>query len=101
MCVADSGNWKGKQLVSREWIEEMTMPHIPETSIGYAFGYQWWKDTSHDISFMDGHGGQFAFIIPSKELLVLITSFPNTQDDYQITPSEALPYVYRIMDTAH
>jgi len=47
---------------------------------------------------MWGHGGQFAFIVPSKSLVVVMTSIPNTQGKYQILADEALPVVDQIIE---
>jgi len=78
----------------------MTTPHV-EVADYYDIGYYWWVDTSRDIWFMNGHGGQYAFIVPSESLLVVMTSIPNTQGDYQIHPQEALPVVDRIIDACN
>lgn len=96
LCVADTGRWNGQQVIPADWIARMLTPY-GTTSNGYGFGYQWWIDTDRGIPFMSGHGGQFAFIVPHKKLLVVMTAFPNTQDDYQISETEALRVVDRII----
>jgi len=50
---------------------------------------------------MDGHGEQYAFIVPSKELVVVMTAIPNTQGDYQIKENHALEVVYKIMEITY
>ena len=67
-------------------------------SSNYSFGYYWWVNTARNIHFMLGHGGQFAFLIPSESLVIIMTSIPNTQGDYQISADEALPFVDEIID---
>lgn len=96
MCVADSGRANGQQIISAEWITEMTSAQI-EVSDEYAFGYYWWIDPSRNIHFTWGHGGQFAFIVPDHQLIVVMSSIPNTQGDYQIQADEALPVVDEII----
>ncbi|MCW5898581.1 MAG: serine hydrolase [Flavobacteriales bacterium] len=96
LCVADSGRWNGQQVVPEAWIADMLTAH-GTTSSGYGFGHQWWIDTQRGIPFMSGHGGQFAFIVPYKRLLVVMTAFPNTQDAHQISATEALTVVDRII----
>jgi len=98
LCVANNGVWESGQIVSSEWIQDMTNPWIELPDSGYKFGYYWWVDPLRDIHFMWGHGGQFAFIAPSQNLVVVMTSIPNTQGDYEIHPDEALPVVDRIID---
>ncbi len=67
----------------------------------YQFGYYWWLDTKRNIQFTWGHGGQFAFIVPDQDLIVVMTSIPNTQGDYQIQADEALPVVDQIIEACN
>jgi len=97
LCVADSGRYQQQQVIPSQWISQMTSEQV-ETGSDYGFGYFWWLDPSRDIHFMWGHGGQFAFIIPAESLVVVMTSIPNTQGDYQIQADEALPIVDQIID---
>ena len=97
MCVADSGRYHGEQIVSSDWIRKMTSVKT-DTPLGYKFGYYWWIDPARQIHFTWGHGGQFAFIIPSKSLIVVMTSIPNTQGDFQVDADEVMPLIDEIID---
>jgi len=101
LCVADSGKWENEQIIPANWVNEMTTPQAPESEYEYIMGYYWWIDAENDISFMNGHGGQYAFIVPSKELVVVMTAIPNTQGDFQIEAGEALKVVYNIMESCY
>jgi CubicO group peptidase (beta-lactamase class C family) len=94
-CVLDSGIWKGTTIVNKEWIREMTTMRIPDI-YGYQFGYLWWKDESRGMTFMSGHGGQYVCIIPSRNLIVVMTSEVNTQGEFQFG-KEAFNWVDRIV----
>ena len=96
LCVANYGRFNGEQVIPANWIAEMTSPQV-NLSADFDFGYYWWLDTQRDIHFTWGHGGQFAFIVPAHSLVVVITSIPNTQGDYQIQADEALPIVDEII----
>jgi CubicO group peptidase (beta-lactamase class C family) len=100
MFVADSGMANGQQILSADWIREMTSPQY-ETSDPYVAGYYWWIDPSRNIHFTWGHGGQFAFIVPDYDLVIVMTSIPNTQGDYQVVADEALPVVDKIIDACY
>jgi CubicO group peptidase (beta-lactamase class C family) len=97
LCVADGGLYKGERVIGESWLQEMTAEQIAVDD-EYAFGYYWWKDRIRNIHFMWGHGGQFAFIVPEKSLVVVMTSLPNTQGKHQISGDQALEIVYRIID---
>jgi CubicO group peptidase (beta-lactamase class C family) len=91
--VMDEGQWNGEQIVSTTWIAEMTQEKVSsretnETNI--TFGYYWWRDSNRDIEFMRGHGGQYVFINKNKNLMVVITSEPNTQGDFQLSLNQGL-----------
>jgi len=85
--------------VNEDWIHEMTDTQV-ETGGDYQFGYYWWLDIKRDIHFMWGHGGQFAFVVPSKNLVVIATALPNTQGMYQIQADEILPLVDKVIQAS-
>lgn len=101
MCVANGGSYNNQQVISSAWIEQMLSVQVEIPDANYLFGYYWWLDTTRNIQFMWGHGGQFAFIVPDQELLVVMSSIPNTQGDYQIHADEALPVVDQIIEACN
>ncbi len=100
LCVANGGLYKGERVINETWLQEMTTEQVVVDD-DFSFGYYWWIDSSRDIRFMWGHGGQFAFIVPAKNLVVVMTSIPNTQGKHQIMGDQALEIVYRIMDACN
>ena len=97
LCVADSGRFQGEQIIDPDWLKQMT-GEIIVADDDFSFGFYWWINPARNIPFMWGHGGQFAFIVPSKKLVVIMTSLPNTQGDHQIHALDALEIVDRIID---
>jgi CubicO group peptidase (beta-lactamase class C family) len=91
--VMNNGQWNSKQIVSSAWINEMIQEKVSsaetnETNI--TFGYYWWRDSNRDIEFMRGHGGQYVFMNKTKNLMVVITSEPNTQGRFQLSLNQGL-----------
>ena len=83
--VMNGGNWNGKQIVSKNWIDEMTstkvvIPDEPD----FGFGYFWWIDNVRGVVYMSGSGGQVLFINKSKRLMIVINSEQNTQGNHQM-----------------
>lgn len=80
LLVLEDGFWFDKQLISENWIEEMTARHIETQGIGKKYsdyyGYYWWiKDyRGVKINFAAGYGGQYIFVIPEYELVIIFTT---------------------------
>jgi len=72
------GQWRGRQIVSRNWVRESTQPHIKAGA--YEYGYQWWRGNAvKDNRVIDaiwawGHGGQFIFVLPALDLVAVFTA---------------------------
>lgn len=96
--IANNGYYNNQQIVSTSWLSEMLSPQV-ESNMDSEFGFYWWMMQQDGIFFTWGHGGQFVFIVPEKDLVVVVTAIPNTQGDYQIHANEVLPYVHQIMET--
>lgn len=73
-----NGNWQGKQIVSKAWIDASTQSHI--SGLGLGYGYQWWRGKAFinsqviEVMYASGHGGQKIFIIPQLDLVAVFTS---------------------------
>ena len=65
------GRWENQQILSEEWVEVATKGHV-SVSQKLQYGYQWW--VADNMYFAMGHQGQFLFVNPDKELIVVFTS---------------------------
>jgi len=75
----NNGTWNGKQIISKEWIEESFRSHVQRPD-GGAYGYQFWLhndtiDNKHIlIVACIGNGDQKVFFDKTNDLLVVITA---------------------------
>jgi CubicO group peptidase (beta-lactamase class C family) len=71
---SNQGYWDGKQVVSREWVQESTTKKI-RASVTMDYGYLWWIHPSTDPFIFEarGSGGHMMSIIPSLDLVVVVT----------------------------
>ena len=72
------GIWHGKRIVSHNWVNESTKARIEAR--GYEYGYQWWcgktikNNRIIEAFWAWGHGGQFIFVLPTLDLVVVFTA---------------------------
>ncbi len=74
------GQWEGKQLISREFMEAATSKQIENGKHGY--GYQFWMGP-HGFSML-GMGGQMAFCIPEADMILVTTADMQADNDKRI-----------------
>jgi CubicO group peptidase (beta-lactamase class C family) len=72
LCL-QKGMWDGNQLISKDWIELSTRSHI--TLNDGAYGYHWWVSPFGYSA--QGYGGQYIYVIPDHELVVVFTAKNN------------------------
>jgi CubicO group peptidase (beta-lactamase class C family) len=72
------GQWKGKQLLSSEWVEEATKKQVNsqdnDSDWGQGYGYQFWRCTPPGVFRGDGAYGQYCIVAPQKQTVIAITS---------------------------
>ncbi len=77
MMYLNRGEFAGKQIVPAEWVEISTSTKVPvKENLGY--GYFWWTTTYEwkgkevGCYFAWGYGGQYIFVVPDLELVVVM-----------------------------
>jgi CubicO group peptidase (beta-lactamase class C family) len=72
--MIDGGRWRGRQIVSRDWVRNSTSPLYDLAGIRY--GYLWWviefpyKTRTVRAFFAGGNGGQVVMGIPELDMVV-------------------------------
>lgn len=102
-----NGSWDGEQVIPKQWIADTTKKYIsvsPGIDYGYLFWIQTLKDKVYNKSYYtyraDGAGGQRIVVVPSLDMVVVITaninmtSIDNTET-LDIVPDYVLPAVIR------
>ena len=70
------GAWRGRQIISEAWIDSTFVVRTSSPWNGNRYGYGWWTRSAHghDIRFAWGYGGQFIYVVPTLQLVVVATS---------------------------
>ena len=99
-----NGQWKGKQLISSEWVAEATKKQVNSQDNngdwGQGYGYQFWR-CKPGFYRGDGAYGQYCIVIPQKNAVVAITS--ETKDmgaSMQLVWDHILPAMEDVKDKA-
>jgi len=78
----NNGLWNGQQIISENWVKESIAKHVQLQDVQdkNEYGYFWWHDTytinGKSIKCIEarGAGGQFIFLIPELESVVVMTT---------------------------
>ena len=71
LLLLNKGSWNGEQLISADWINEMTKKQV-ETG-GDDYGYQTWISKLGNGFRADGALGQYIFVGLDQDMVVVIT----------------------------
>lgn len=82
--VLNGGTWEGKRIISKEWLADSFKTYTRSNYNPYDYGYMWWnrKVAGYDTYFAWGYGGQYIFIIPElNSVVVMMSSLANASQD--------------------
>lgn len=78
LLYLQEGVWKGRRILSPDWVEEATRRHVangddPASDWAQGYGYQFWR-CRHGAYRGDGAFGQFCVIFPEQDAVLSITA---------------------------
>mgnify|MGYP006279859387 CR=1 FL=1 len=96
------GRWEGRQVLPAAWVRDSWRVYTHSRRHGYGFGYYWWtrRLAGHTVHYAWGYGGQFIFVVPELEMVVVTasTNRPETRgggshlrDIYELLQRDVLP----------
>lgn len=102
----NEGRWQGERLLPASWVRRSWEVYTHSRRHGYGFGYCWWtrRLAGHAVHYAWGYGGQFIFVVPDLEMVVVTTSTnrPGTRgggshlrDVYELLREHLLPAASR------
>lgn len=76
--MLDDGRWQGRQLVSPAWRRASTQALQPSNDPPFDYGFYWYV-LPDGVGFAGwGSGGQYVLVFPSKRLVLVMTSAPDS-----------------------
>jgi CubicO group peptidase (beta-lactamase class C family) len=90
--MLNKGEWDGRQIVSKTWIEQSTKVDTSDGSSWY-YQHQWWLPSKEGDFMAQGILGQFMYVNPAKNLIILRLgkNYGHT-DWYSFLPALAKSY---------
>jgi len=99
----DDGKWKGKEILSPEWVRDAVDPINNIGKEGY--GYGWWvfsypyKGREVKAFYAGGNGGQYVIVVPELNLNIVIFAGNYNQRIMHQTKYEYVPqYVLKAIE---
>ena len=85
------GVWEGKQLISKDWIDQMSSRQANGGDYGY--GFQTWQCAYPTAVRADGALGQYVIVVPEKDVVIVLTeaSFTNGKPQRGLIWNKFLP----------
>ena len=79
----NQGRVKGVQVVKAKWIEDSFIPRGRSGFSEQLYGYGWWirPMAGHQAYYAWGFGGQFIFLVPDLQLVIVSTSSDSVGDE--------------------
>ncbi|MDB4891571.1 MAG: beta-lactamase [Gemmatimonadetes bacterium] len=110
MLFQQQGKWNGRQVISRDWIARSTAnwSTVGDSEYGYFWWHQWTNAaTAHgpqrvDMVVATGNGGQKIYIVPTLDLIVVLTggNFNTNSPSMTIMAKDLLPALLNRMGGA-
>ncbi len=78
--VLNGGTRKGERIISQSWLADSFQTYTRSSYNPYNYGYGWWNRSvaDHMVYFAWGYGGQYIFMIPELDAVVVILSSLET-----------------------
>ena len=98
------GVYRGRRVLPAAWVDSSLAERTVSPWNGNRYGYGWWTRETEGVRyhFAWGYGGQFIFIVPDRDLVVVVTSDSESTRDgghteaiYALLESEIIPAAKR------
>ncbi|MEL7833053.1 serine hydrolase [Fodinibius sp. Rm-B-1B1-1] len=73
--MLNKGRYNGQQIISEKWVVDSFKTYTRSNYNPYNYGYMWWNKLvgKEKVYFAWGFGGQYIFIIPDLDAVVVLT----------------------------
>jgi CubicO group peptidase (beta-lactamase class C family) len=78
----EDGVHEGRRILPADWVAESLASHAVNPRYGQSYGYFWWirEIAGRRVPHAWGYGGQYVFLVPSLDLMVVTTSVSSPEE---------------------
>lgn len=101
--VMNGGTYRGERIISEAWLEDSFTTYTRSNFNPYDYGFMWWKKPVGDfkVRFAWGFGGQYIFMIPELNAVVVLTGSLQNADQsrsykepvFELLREDILPFL--------
>lgn len=89
LLMARNGIWKGRRIVSEQWITDSTTSYSETDRPGRGYGYLWWVNLRQGTFSANGHKGQHVLVNPASDL-VIVHKVDSEHDSHRVVTGRQL-----------
>ncbi|MFW9870455.1 MAG: serine hydrolase, partial [Candidatus Thorarchaeota archaeon] len=91
----NNGTWDGEQIIPLDWVEKSADTQVEFNDFS-GYSYQWWTYPTDIVNVYaaQGYQGQFIFVIPELDMVVVFTSSVPPYESYP-PPTILFEYIIR------
>lgn len=93
--LLQKGVWSNTQIIDSSYLAEATSIQTSANFHSEPYGYYFWILPAYKGYCALGHGGQFLFIAPDKNLVIVYTAMPYTNSDFFDERNQLMEIIYR------
>ena len=77
LLYLNNGNWNGKTILTKEWIDKSITPSPSNLEYGYMWwlnkrnGEDYWKGVPENVYYGAGFGGNYIVVIPENKIVIV------------------------------
>ena len=96
--LLQNGVWNNDIIVDSNYLAESTSILTSANFNSEPYGYYFWILPSFNAYCALGHGGQFLLVVPNKNLVVVYTAFPYTNEQFWDERNELMNLIIESCD---
>jgi len=97
LLMLRNGQWDNREIVNAAWLRGSARIHA-RNLMGWPmgdYGYLWWSkpQQGYPVTLASGYGGQYVFLVPDLDLMVVTSADPNIPTSNKVVYSQPFDFL--------